>query len=987
MTQNPLSGRRPRSCKAVLLPLLALSAVLACVGEARAQWTQPDASGNINSTNTGNVGVGVTNPWTKFVISRNVATPPVPQDGTIFHLVNADGVKTRFNIDSFGPGAEPSVTFRFARGTAAAPSATQAGDAIGVMQGTGFGTTGFLSSAKPAVKLFATENWTDTSAGSAIAFLTTPTGTATVVERARIDQNGYFGVGTNAPLALFDVNGVHTSTMPQFQVRNGTSTARVRIWADDWAGIEFWKNGTTTAAGFIGLNKPGAAATDDLIFSTYNPTSSWVERMRVLNSNGNVGIGTAAPTSKLHVVSGTTNGTTMLHLDTGVMGGTAMGVGGTVNNESYFDMAVYRGGQYFSRFGVTNFGHVYLQPNGAAFGKVGIGTTNPAFSLDVQGASGGADGKVNASGGLCIAGDCKTAWSQVGGASSQWTTSGTSINYGGGNVGIGNSAPNSHLFVGSGTPAVATLTGINVALGPSAGSYVSVSNNTVNTFIGADGSPYGIVGTLSNHPLGLRANNTLAVTVLPTGNVGIGTTTPGARLDVGAGAAARGSYSDMLIGTGGNNAQLEFYGPTKSSAIAHDETLGGLVFYTNGPSFSPSVFVNNAGNVGIGTTAPAAKLEVDKGGGVALSMLSKSAAAGQWTGLQLGRTVADGSLAVASQAGEWTANAAAGDVILRTELAANRLILNAGGGNSTLVVTNGNVGVGTTAPGQKLDVSGNVNASGLCLAGDCKTAWSQVGGGTSSQWTTNGSNVYYNTGNVGLGTTAPASAKLVVGGAPGAEGLDLSTSDQYANLRVIRNSNSAFDKDIFLQYGAGPNSRIHFYSNNSESMTLAGGNLGIGTATPTAKLDVAGDINVSGNINAKYQDVAEWVPSVQKLQAGTVVVLDGGKTNHVMASTSAYDTAVAGVISARPGIALGEKGEGKLLVATTGRVRVKVDATRAPIKVGDLLVTSDVEGVAMKSEPIIISGRKIHAPGTIVGKALEPLAGGVGEILVLLSLQ
>jgi len=41
----------------------------------------------------------------------------------------------------------------------------------------------------------------------------------------------------------------------------------------------------------------------------------------------------------------------------------------------------------------------------------------------------------------------------------------------------------------------------------------------------------------------------------------------------------------------------------------------------------------------------------------------------------------------------------------------------------------------------------------------------------------------------------------------------------------------------------------------------------------------------------------------------------------------------------------------------------------------------------MKSEPITIGKRKMHAPGTLIGKALEPLAKGTGEILVLLSLQ
>jgi hypothetical protein len=150
---------------------------------------------------------------------------------------------------------------------------------------------------------------------------------------------------------------------------------------------------------------------------------------------------------------------------------------------------------------------------------------------------------------------------------------------------------------------------------------------------------------------------------------------------------------------------------------------------------------------------------------------------------------------------------------------------------------------------------------------------------------------------------------------------------------------------------------------------------------------VAGDIRVDGNINAKYQDVAEWVPTTQKLAAGTVVVLDTGRDNHVAASLSSYDTRVAGVVSAKPGISLGEAGEGKVLVATTGRVRIKVDATRGAIEVGDLLVTSEVEGVAMKSQPLDLGGVEIHRPGTLIGKALEPLAKGTGEILVLLSLQ
>ncbi len=178
------------------------------------------------------------------------------------------------------------------------------------------------------------------------------------------------------------------------------------------------------------------------------------------------------------------------------------------------------------------------------------------------------------------------------------------------------------------------------------------------------------------------------------------------------------------------------------------------------------------------------------------------------------------------------------------------------------------------------------------------------------------------------------------------------------------------------------------------------GLVGIGTTNPPTalltvgdaggtgnKLTVNGDITVTGNVAAKYQDVAEWVSAGMELEAATVVVLDPSHDDQVMPSSRSYDTTVAGVVSAQPGLILGEGAKGKEKVATTGRVKVKVDATREPIAIGDLLVTSDVPGTAMKSQPLDINGRRFHQPGTIIGKALQPLAGGKGEILVLLSLQ
>ncbi len=172
------------------------------------------------------------------------------------------------------------------------------------------------------------------------------------------------------------------------------------------------------------------------------------------------------------------------------------------------------------------------------------------------------------------------------------------------------------------------------------------------------------------------------------------------------------------------------------------------------------------------------------------------------------------------------------------------------------------------------------------------------------------------------------------------------------------------------------------------------GNVGIGTvANASYALDVSGaghvsgSLTVDGNLAAKYQDVAEWVPAIGELAPATVVIVAPDANNNVQASSEPYDTRVAGVISEQPGMILGEGGPDKVMVATTGRVKVRVDATSAPIRVGDLLVTSNRPGVAMKSQPVDLNGIKLHRPGTLIGKALEPLGSGEGEILVLLSLQ
>ncbi|MDO8265203.1 MAG: hypothetical protein Q7T34_02440 [Candidatus Parcubacteria bacterium] len=67
------------------------------------------------------------------------------------------------------------------------------------------------------------------------------------------------------------------------------------------------------------------------------------------------------------------------------------------------------------------------------------------------------------------------------------------------------------------------------------------------------------------------------------------------------------------------------------------------------------------------------------------------------------------------------------------------LILNTGGASSGLIVDKGDVGIGITTPGYKLDVVGSVNATELCISGDCNP----------SSWLSGASSKYFGDGSDG----------------------------------------------------------------------------------------------------------------------------------------------------------------------------------------------------------------------------------------------
>jgi hypothetical protein len=288
--------------------------------------------------------------------------------------------------------------------------------------------------------------------------------------------------------------------------------------------------------------------------------------------------------------------------------------------------------------------------------------------------------------------------------------------------------------------------------------------------------------------------------------------------------------------------------------------------------------------------------------------------------------------------------------------------------NRFLIDWQGHVGIGVSTPGQKLSVGGWIESTtGGFKFPDGSTQISAFSPSSNGSLAT-----------LGIGTAAPSSGLQVNGD------LRIGTNGTNTDLRIFTDTASGLTGYNQVNSitpvtvpASGPTSHTALYLKNATN----------GQGVNQIDLVVDGTIKASSVIGAVYQDVAEWVPASQPVAAGTVVVLNAAKSNEVMASFRAYDTAVAGVVSERPGIILGTASPAKAQIATTGRVKVKVDATKHAVAVGDLLVTSDKPGMAMVSEPIDLGGVKIHRPGTLIGKALEPLPSGEGEILVLLSLQ
>jgi hypothetical protein len=318
------------------------------------------------------------------------------------------------------------------------------------------------------------------------------------------------------------------------------------------------------------------------------------------------------------------------------------------------------------------------------------------------------------------------------------------------------------------------------------------------------------------------------MTVLSTGNVGIGTTEPSGKLSI-----YKGSNDDILRlaspSGSGNYSGIRFEGTVGGWGLAAIRALdagrhnGDLIFYTDGDNtnnvnLQERVIIKSSGNVGIGTTSPSEKLEVN--GTVKAT-----------------KFVGDGS---------GLTNLPPGD--------GHSLDAADGSPKDAVYVDNaGNVGIGTARPGNLLHIAdpGNpavriegtdINASPRlhfestnrewAFWNENQNLWSANGYFHLIDWTANQSRLTVDTnGNVGIGTTDPVRPLSVIG-----------DGHVDGDFRVGKTSGDNYIG--FKPYTTG-GGEIYTYAYN-RPLILRVGNVGIGTTEPKAKLDVDGNMNIRG---------------------------------------------------------------------------------------------------------------------------------------------
>ena len=754
------------------------------------------------------------------------------------------------------------------------------------------------------------------------------------IERMRITSAGNVGIGTTSPTHKLTVNAPNDTTA----VGIDFPSAHFDFSANSTSGYttSFHMDDTATT---IGSNSAGRA----LKFQTNN-----TDRLYINGNTGNVGIGTTSPGTALQV-GGLDDGSNYdITVGWNAVSSQAVGTKRSaltfktsqtgVNNEDIYkwdiamvtapatassepfgsDLAFLRSTRSSTSVDETTMILTQL-------GNVGIGTTSPSKKLEVAGsyklgtnayiqydasypytistlntaavgnliftAGAGSSGYES---GITLQGSNTASDDGITFTAGSSAAMVIQVN---GNVGIGTTSPLALLSVGSGS-----LADTNVAV------QISTSGGTSQKWFGVnkngsygllmgyleggsigDGGAGAYIRNITEDPLYFMVSNSdLAMTILANKNVGIGTTSPGNTLHVYKNATI-GVITSPTVANAGFRVQdsgANMYVDGNSFVIdtAGYLTTTGSNDFDIGTNSTSRIKIKGGGNVGIGTTNPTEKLVVQDGKVLA------------------GHTNTRGYGFHDLSNYTYTANT-------------GRLSLVSNGTEAVSIDSSQNVGIGTTSPQQKLDTP-NIIISGSSIAASYRanaTLMDNLGGvarfyslgpntttGGSYQFNSLSSNAtagagavmtILNSGNVGIGTTAPTN-KLHIQGSQATVYSSTDSGGQASAGTTINNTNTSGNTNNFSQllFTVGTNnnsvSRIVAIRSGSDASDLAfvgkstagvaeymriksGGNVGIGINNPSALLEVRKG-SISGQI-AKFSAINPHVV-IESSTAGNAVL-------------------------------------------------------------------------------------------------------------------
>jgi hypothetical protein len=768
-----------------------------------------------------------------------------------------------------------------------------------------------------------------------------------------IKNNGNVGIGTTEPDAKLSIS-------------SSASQPYVLNFANTYSGQE--NNYQFRMLSDKGLNIYGGSSSSYIQFGVGgSPTNGMI-----INSDGNVGIGTTGPDHPLDIVNNLqiratadqglilttavadarsatiifekSRGTYASPTDA-VNGDSIVGISSRPFSNSYKTLLAIEtaidGTFTTNQNPPTRLGFYTNIANGSATermridngGNVGIGTTAPAYKLSVQHDVSGGVGLIGfdnteAAASSIIGLDFRSAEGETIRPRSRITSGADGSNNGylafsvrdagsmdeamrileDGNIGIGTTGPNSVLDVYA--QSVSTLK-VGVMAGASKWQAQGLDGNAGNPFWSfINDSDVGMWRPTSNQ-LAFSVGGSEKVRIDDSGNVGIGTTEPDAVLEIDAGTANlhidSANHANLYIDKGSRSKQavivFQFSGSSDwlMGTPDSDSFGSGDDFYIGQSEASPELVITTSGNVGIGTTAPGAKLDV----------VQPATVFG--TGLRIGDSATDATnkfgsigsrhrtnaeedvLSIASYntdggnkiyiGGGWSTFNAASEITFHT--AADTTTVT--GTERMRIDNNGNIGIGTTGPTEELEVNGDIRATRLGLGRAPGTTLDVQASGDSGgirlmesagtkvlaslyqtatddvQLTLKANNTatveiqsngvsYFNGGNVGIGTTGPTSelsfATASYVGVATADASDTGTLsigggggdsiNRGGKIQFYGNEHSSVPGYLRL-YAGNVNADMEFSTYGTGDFHFITGNIGIGTTAPTHGLHILKD--------------------------------------------------------------------------------------------------------------------------------------------------